>query len=166
MARGFGEKVKQYINKMFLFGCFMKFRKARRDDTPKMFEIIKINSPMYPRKIVLQELNEMFSDSLIKPIYILAEERGEILAFGGFIYSWVDNNVFNIFWVNVDSKHQGRGIGSKLMKEIIRRIKKAKNPEAKLITLSCKLPNFYEKLGFKKMGEKYDRNYVLMSLKI
>jgi len=144
----------------------MKFRKARKEDVPRMFEIININSPKYPRNIVFQEINEMFSKSLIKPTYILAEKKGKILAFGGYIYSWVDNNVFNVFWINVDSKYHGNGFGSELIKELITRIKKAKNPKAKLITLSCKIPSFYEKFGFEKIGEKYDRDYVLMGKKI
>jgi len=144
----------------------MKFRKARKEDILQMFEIIKINSPKYPRKIALQELNEMFSKSLVKPIYIIAEEKGKILAFGGYIYSWADNNIFNIFWISVDSKYHGKGFGSELIQELITRIKKAKNPEAKLITLSCNIPSFYEKFGFEKIGKKYKRDYVLMGKKI
>ena len=59
----------------------MKFRKAKKEDIPEMFEILKINSQKYPKKLAFQELNEMFSDSLFKPSYIVAEEKGEIIAF-------------------------------------------------------------------------------------
>ncbi len=144
----------------------MKFRKARKEYIPQMVELIKTNSPKYPQNIVLQELNEMFSNSLVKPTYIIGEEKGKILAFGGYIYSWADNNIFNIFWVNVDSKYHGKGIGAELIKELIARIKKSKNPKAKLITLSCKIPSFYSKFGFKEITQKYDRDYVLMGMKI
>ena len=144
----------------------MRFRKAKKGDISKMFEILKINSPKYPKKLAFQELNEMFSKSLLKPTYIVAEDKKEILAFGGFISSWIDNMVFNIFWVNTNPKYKSQGVGSKLMKDLIDRIKKTKNIKAKMILISTKIPNFYKKFGFKKVTSKYDGDYILMSLNL
>ena len=144
----------------------MKFRKAKKEDISKMFEILKINSAKYPKKLAFQELNEMFSKSLLKPTYIVAEDKKEILAFGGFISSWIDNMVFNIFWVNTNPKYKSQGVGSKLMKDLIDRIKKTKNIKAKMILISTKIPNFYKKFGFKKVTSKYDGDYILMSLNL
>ena len=144
----------------------MRFRKAKKEDIYKMFEILKINSPKYPKKLAFQELNEMFSKSLLKPTYIVAVDKKEILAFGGFISSWIDNLVFSIFWVNTDSKYQGQGIGPKLINDLIDRIKKIKEVKAKMILISTKIPNFYKKFGFKKLTYKYDQNYILMSLNL
>ncbi len=144
----------------------MKFRKAKKEDVSKMFEILKINSPKYPKKLALQELNEMFSNSLIKPIYIVAEDKKEVLGFGGFIPSWIDNMIFSIFWVNINPKYKSQGIGSKLMRDLINRINKTKNVKAKMILISTKIPIFYKKFGFKKITAKYDRDYVLMSLNL
>ncbi|MEN7982085.1 MAG: GNAT family N-acetyltransferase [Nanoarchaeota archaeon] len=144
----------------------MKFRKARKKDVPEMFEILKINSSEYPKKLALQELNEMFSKSLLKPNYIVVEDKKEILGFGGFIPSWIDNMVFNIFWVNINPKYKNQGIGSKLMNDLISRIKKIKNIKAKMILISTKIPIFYKKFGFKIITHKYDGDYVLMSLNL
>ena len=74
----------------------MKIRKARKKDIPQMLEIIKSNNPKYPKKLALKEIQEMFSKSMLKPTYIVAEDKNEILGFGGFISSWVDNMVFKI----------------------------------------------------------------------
>ena len=144
----------------------MRFRKAKKEDISKMFEILKINSPKYPKKLAFQELNEMFSKSLLKPNYIVAEDKKEILAFGGFIPSWIDNRVFNLFWVNTNPRYKSQGIGSKLIDDLIGRIKKEKNIKAKMILISTKIPNFYKKFGFKKLTSKYDQNYILMSLNL
>lgn len=144
----------------------MRFRKAKKEDISKMFEILKVNSPKYPKKLAFQELNEMFSKSLLKPTYIVAEDKKEILAFGGFIPSWIDNMVFNLFWVNTNPNYKSKGIGSKLMKDLIDRIKKRKNIKTKMILISTKIPNFYKKFGFKKLSSKYDQNYLLMSLNL
>ena len=131
-----------------------------------MFEILKINSPKYPKKLAFQELNEMFSKSLIKPTYIVAENKKEILGFGGFIPSWIDNRVFNIFWVNTNPKYKNQGIGFKLMTDLINRIKKTRNINVKMILISTRIPLFYKKFGFKKVTSKYDRDYILMSRNI
>ena len=84
----------------------MKFRKAKKKDIPEMFNILRINNPKYPKTLALRELNEMFSNALIKPTYIIAEHKNKILAFGGFIPSWIDNMIFNIFWVNTNHTHK------------------------------------------------------------
>jgi len=141
----------------------MEFRKAKKEDVPKMFEILKINSPKYPKKLAFQELNEMFSKSLFKPTYIIAEDKNEIITFGGFIPSWIDNMVFNIFWVNTNPKYKNQGVGSELIKNLINRIKQTKNIKVKMILLSTKIPRFYKKFGFKKVISKYDGDYTLMS---
>ena len=144
----------------------MRFRKAKKEDISKMFEILKINNPKYPKKLAFQELNEMFSKSLIKPTYIVVEDKKEILAFGGFIPSWVDNMVFNIFWVNTNPKYKNQGVGSRLTEDLINRIKKTKNIKAKMILISTKIPSFYKKFGFKKITSKYDKDYIIMSLNL
>ena len=141
----------------------MRFRKAKKEDISKMFEILKINSPKYPKKLAFQELNEMFSKSLLKPTYIVAEEKKGILAFGGFIRSWVDNLVVNFFWLNVHPNHMNKGIGSKLVNNLIKRIRNPKEkPLSKIITISTKIPSFFERFGFKTIKRQYDRDYDLM----
>ncbi|MEA3248671.1 MAG: GNAT family N-acetyltransferase [Nanoarchaeota archaeon] len=143
----------------------MKITKALKKDIPEMLEIIKINSPEYSKNLALKELNEMFSKSLYKPTYITIKEKNKILAFGGMINSWADNLMFNIFWVNTHPKYQKKGIGTKLIKALIREIKKRK-PTPKLITLATDNYPFYQKFGFKKSIIDYHKKYFLMSLKI
>lgn len=145
----------------------MKIRKATLKDIPRMFEIIKINNPKYPKKLAFQELNEMFSDSLLKPTYIVVEDKGKIVAFNGYIRSWVDNLVVNFFWLNTHPKHMNKGIGSKLMNNLIKRIKDSKEkPRAKIIIISTKIPSFFKRFGFKTIKRKYDKDYDLMGLKL
>jgi len=131
-----------------------------------MFEILKMNSPKYPKKLAFQELNEMISKSLIKPTYIVAEDKEEIIAFGGFIPSWIDNMVFSIFWVNTNPAHKNKGVGSKLIENLINRIRETKSIKAKMILISTKIPVFYKKFGFKRVTPKYDGDYRIMSLNL
>ncbi|MCH7850210.1 MAG: GNAT family N-acetyltransferase [Nanoarchaeota archaeon] len=140
----------------------MNIRKAKKSDINSMHQIIKINSPRYPKKLALQELNEMFSDSLHSPTFIVVEDKNEIRAFGGFSRSGADDMICDIFWINTNLEYSGKGFGRKLMEDIINRIKKEKSPKVKMAMLCTKIPNYFKKLGFEKLGKKYDRDYILM----
>ena len=107
----------------------MKIRKATKKDISQMLEIIKINSPKYPQREAKKEINEMFSKSLNKPNYVIIKEKKELLGFGGFSSSWIDNMIYSIFWINVNPKYKNKNIGTKIIKDIIKRIKKIKNPK-------------------------------------
>lgn len=145
----------------------MKFRKARKKDISQMFEIIKMNNKTYPKKLALRELNEMFSDSLLRPTYIVAEDKGKIVAFNGYIRSWVDNLVMNFFWLNTHKDYMRKGVGFKLVNDLIKRIRDPKEkPRAKIITISTKIPSFFKKFGFKTIRRHYDRDYDLMVLNV
>jgi len=145
----------------------MKFRKARKKDVSQMFKIIKMNNKTYPKKLALRELNEMFSDSLLKPTYIVVEDKGKIVAFNGYIRSWVDNLVVNFFWLNTHRDYIQRGIGFKLVSDLIKRIRDPKEkPRAKIIIISTRLPSYFKKLGFKTIRKHYDRDYDLMALNV
>ena len=145
----------------------MKIRKATKKDIQQMVEIIKINSPRYPMEIAKKEITEMFSQSLRKPTYLVIENNKKIVAFGGFIRSWIDDMIFNIFWVNANPQYKNKGFGTKLIKGLINEIKNIREkPKAKMIIISTKIPSFYKKFGFKTIINKYDREYVLMKKKL
>jgi len=145
----------------------LKIRKAVKGDIKQIFEIMKSNNPKYPLKQVKNEIKEMFSKSLIKPTYFVVEEKGKLIGCGGFSRSWADYTIFNLFWINISKEHQGKGIGTKLIKEIIKTIKNIKEkPSAKMITLSTNNQKFYKRFGFKKLGKEYDKDYVLMGKRL
>ena len=144
----------------------MKIRKATKRDIPQMMKIINLNNSFYKKDLAKKELIEMFSKSLLKPTYIVVEVKGKVVAFNGFIPSWVDNNVYNLFWANTHPVYMGQGLQSKLINDIFKRLKQIKNPKAKMILISTKIPNYFKKLGFRKIGIKYDRDYLLMQKKL
>ena len=141
----------------------MKIRKATLKDIKQMLKVIRLNSPKYPKTLAEKEIKEMFSRSLHKPAYLVIEDNREIVAFGGFIRSWIDDMVFNIFWVNTNPQHKNKGFGTKLIEGLIDEIRNIKEkPRAKMIVMSTKIPSFYKKFGFKALTNKYDGDYILM----
>lgn len=139
----------------------MKIKRAKPSDMNQILEIIKSNSPNYPINHAKKEIKEMFSDSLIKPVYFVAEENKKIVGVGGFSRSWSDMEITNIFWINVLPEFQGKGIGKKIIEKIIREIGKLIKPGIKMIVLSSNKPKFWRRFGFKKLN-KYDGDYWLM----
>jgi N-acetylglutamate synthase-like GNAT family acetyltransferase len=110
------------------------------------------------------EMEAMFKNYTVKPQYVIAEDKGEILGFAGYIQSWMDYNIYNIFWVNVAPAYQRKGVGSALVEKIINTIKK-KN--ASMILLTTSKPKFYsKKFKFKTLSKFNDDKYNLMSLKL
>ena len=75
----------------------------------------------------------MFGKGSVCPSYIVAEEKGKIIGFAGYMVSGIDYAIYQIFWVNVTPSRQRQGIGKMLMKKVISGIKKDK--KAKLIIL-------------------------------
>jgi len=147
-------------------GDIMKIRKATKKDISAMVSIIKLNSPNYPVAHAKKEMNEMFGAALQKPTYIVAEKEKKVVGFGGFISSWIDNMIYDMFWISIHPDYKGISIGTKIINEIIASVKKERKPLPKMIVISTKIPKYYKKFGFKKLSNKYDGDYILMGLEI
>lgn len=114
--------------------------------------------------MAFNEMQASFMNYPIKPVYITAEERGEIIGIAGYIQSWMDYNIYEIFWVNVSPDYQGQGIGSALVNKVISIIKR-KRP--KMILLVTDNPKFYaNKFNFKLLSKCKNDTYTLMALRL
>lgn len=144
----------------------MKLRLLQKKDIKSASEIVGKNYSKKWQRTSALELSSMFSNSAIKPEYWVMEDKGEIIGFAGYTQSWMDYNVYQIFWVNVSPENQKQGIGKKLVGKIISEIKKKRCPY--LIQLTATLPNskyYAEHFGFniiQHLGPK--PYYYLMSL--
>jgi len=145
----------------------MKIRLLKKTEISKCAEIVRKNYSKKWEKTSAAELKSMFSNSAANPIYYVAEEDNKIIGFIGFIQSWMDYNIYQIFWVNVDPSKQRQGVGKKLVAKVISEIKKKKN--AALIQLSATLPNskyYAQHFGFKTMELFGPELHHLMTLSI
>lgn len=131
----------------------MKIRYLKEDEIDQCVEIVCKNYNRSDGHWARKEINEMFKDKFNYPNVIAAIEKGKILGFALYAFSWMSDNVVELFWLNVDPEYQNKGIGKKLINEMVKRLKRI--PEGKykptILLFSCtfKLHTFYEKLGFK-----------------
>lgn len=143
----------------------MKLRQLKREDIISCSKIVEQNySEKYANNSIL-EMNEMFSNSVIKPKYIVAEENDEILGFGGYIQSFMDYQVYQIFWINVKPDFQRRSIGTKIVKKIIDEIKDicGEDKKARIIQLTTTKEDFYDKkFNFIKVADLGEDEYLMI----
>lgn len=142
----------------------MKLRALKPSDIKKASKVVGENYSKKDEDLSYKEMEAMFKNYVLKPQYIIAEEKGEIVGLAGYIQSWMDYNVYNIFWVNVSPSRQREGIGSALIQKIIKTIKRKK---AAMILLTTSKPKFYsKKFNFKTLSKFKNRKYDLMVLKL
>jgi len=114
------------------------------------------------------EMAAMFGNSPIRPAYLVAECSGTVLGVAGFIQSWMDYHVYNIFWVNVDPDHQRKGIGKRLVGSVIERITSETGrgtPYSILLTSTS--PDYYAThFGFKVLDTLGPKKNSLMGLRL
>lgn len=144
----------------------MIIRPIKKSEVKEAAIIAGLNWEREDMKIASREINAMFESKVIPPKYLVAEEKNKVIGLAGYSQSWIDYQIYNIFWVNVHPSHQGKGIGSKLILNAIKEIKKNKGDnKARLIILSTNKPKFYTRFGFKILSNPYDK-YFLMGLKL
>src|SRR5688572_9552891 len=144
----------------------MKIRLLKKSDIKQASAIVGKNYSKKWEKVVASELLEMFGESVMRPNYIVAEEKGTVLGFAGYMQSWMDYEIYLIFWVNVIPEKHKQGVGKKLVAETIRRIKSKKS--ARLILLTATPPNaryYKQKFGFQSL-QTFSKGDHLMSLKL
>jgi ribosomal protein S18 acetylase RimI-like enzyme len=108
----------------------------------------------------------MFTKGPVRPVYFVAEEEGKVLGLAGYVQSWMDWDVYEIFWVNVLPGRQRQGIGKELTEKIISEIRKKK--DASLILLSATPINakyYKDNFNFKVIGPS-SKGYSLMGLSL
>ena len=144
----------------------MKIRFIKKREIGQASRIVGQNYSRAYERSSKKEMMAMFTQKTMPPKYIVAEEKGRIVGLVGYVQSWMDYGVFCIFWVNVEKKHQGKGIGYTLVKKAIEKIKNIRDkkdpPRLILLTATSANSRFYgKKFGFERLAEFKDGNYLM-----
>lgn len=120
------------------------------------YYILNTNITFEVEEIDTNEMKNRIEKKLGKEPWIIYEEDGKVLGYA-YIGEWRSRAAFrNTKEVSIylDSNEKGKGIGSKLLKELI---KLAKEYKVHTLMAGITIPNEYsiglhEKFGFKKVG--------------
>ncbi|MBU3904895.1 MAG: GNAT family N-acetyltransferase [Nanoarchaeota archaeon] len=141
----------------------MKIRLVKEKEINTLCKMIRLNYSKEYEKRAKAEIKAMFKNYTAKPQYLAAEIEGKIVGFAGYIQSWMDWHFYNIFWVNVHPDYQHKGIGTALVKEIIKILKTKKGEDkAEFILLTTTSPGFYIRLGFKVIQKSGKKNCFMI----
>ena len=145
----------------------MKIRRIRKVDIPDVTKIIARNYSQKSASNAREEISGTFSRDPYRPRFIVCEKEGRIRGFGGYSQSRINYHIYEIFWLNVDPQYQNRGMGTKMMRELISQIKSKKGEysAASIILLTSTNPNYFSKrFGFKTLQKSRGEKGHLMSL--
>lgn len=148
------------------------YRPAEKQDLPKIETIIKkAYNPLaevLSRKPGAMEntFQKIEKDLLFQNLFVILGERNEII--GTFSIKKINDNLMKLYHFAIEQKFQNQGIGTKILKDIMKEII-TKLPEIAKIELEIyekipRLSHFYTQLGFDKKGEKIIRGVRIIIL--
>jgi N-acetylglutamate synthase-like GNAT family acetyltransferase len=147
----------------------MEIRQMQQHEIRAAARIIGRNYSLRYERNAISEMGAMYNNPIIPPKYFVAVEKEKIIGCGAYIQSWMDYNVYNIFWINVDPKYQNRGVGTKLVNRIISDIKAQRglDKRAEVVLLTTNKPEFYKRrFGFETLMQFERDTYDLMYLRL
>lgn len=117
-------------------------------DVPGALVIAKEGWDRATAQVVEPDFQEMFSARAYRPFYYVAElfSDDHIIGIAGYSSSLLYWGIYEIFWVGVAKKWQGKGLGKKLVTTVLEDIE----PIADAILLVTDKPKFYHPFGFKE----------------
>jgi len=133
----------------------MKIRPLQKKDIPQAAEIVRLNYSKKFVRPVLIELKAAFKNKIYPPKYVIVEDKGKVIGFAGYMPAWMDYGIYEIFWINITPKEQGKGIGKKLVKAVLGIIKKK---GVNTILLTTRYPKFYSNHFSFKTISRFGRN--------
>jgi ribosomal-protein-alanine N-acetyltransferase len=120
-------------------------RPYNHQDKGKLIELLQLNTPAYFDPI--EEKDFVYYLDNHSGNYFVVEEDDSILGSGGFNFS-EDRKMVRISWDIIHPAAQGKGLGSKLTKYRIDKIKEHPEVEIIMVRTSQLVFPFYEKFGF------------------
>jgi len=146
----------------------MKFRQLRKNEVISASKIVGQNYFSRYERASLEDFRAMFGKQWIRPQYRVIEAKKKPIAVAGFIASVMDYHTYELFWVNVAPEYQRRGIGTKLVAQVLSEIKKirGKDKQAYLVLLGTTKPAFYGQFKFRTLLRFNKRKHYLMALSL
>jgi N-acetylglutamate synthase-like GNAT family acetyltransferase len=138
----------------------MRIRKFKKEDARKVSDLIRkclreVNSKDYSKKVIDFMISHFSPKTIIanseKRKIFVAVEKEKIIGTA----SIHDDVILTVF---VNPKIHGKGIGRKLMMKVENEAKKNGFKSVKLPS-SITAIDFYKKLGYKKVKEKFEENF-------
>lgn len=130
-------------------------RKAIPQDLPALKSVLD-SSELFPSEMLDEMIANFFNDENSSDFWFTTVQNNTPISIAYCAPEQMTEGTFNLYAIAVDKKHQGKGIGSEMMRFIEDRLQK--NNERILLvetsgTADFELTrNFYQKIGYKQQA--------------
>lgn len=128
-------------------------RTFKETDIPLILEMFRLNTPKYFSPDEEKELEKYLKTE--RELYYVLEENEKLVGCGGINFK-PDKTEAIISWDIFHPDHQGKGLGSSLLKHRIDKIHTFKEVKRIIVRTSQVVFLFYEKNGFQLLAVKKD----------
>lgn len=114
------------------------------------------------------EFEAMFANAVWRPLFYVAEQDDVIVGMAGYIASWLDYGIYEMFWHCVLPRARRQGIGESLVRRRLADL----TPLADIVMIDTSAPAYYAKhFGFEfvasapSAGSFGDHHIMMLKLK-
>jgi ribosomal protein S18 acetylase RimI-like enzyme len=151
----------------------MIIRSLKKSEIPSAVEIVRRNHSWTDALWAKKELLSIFIPAKHKLNYsdaLCAVLDRRLVGFLVYSWSWVDNNVAELYWLNVIPEYHYQGIGRLLVSKLIARLRgipesNKYKPTLLISSRKWNVMNRYKDLGFKKIIA-ISKDNVLVGVKL
>jgi predicted GNAT family N-acyltransferase len=130
---------------------------AEIDESESLIEFLcKITGENH-RKLAIQYVEAMHSNFFRKPTFVIAKQEEEIIGCASFTEEFFTVNVWDISWVCVRENFRNKGIGKKIIVEVLSQIRrKISSPVTVILDTYPNKTGLYDNTGFKFLGHDHE----------
>jgi ribosomal protein S18 acetylase RimI-like enzyme len=120
-----------------------------------LYDIFNKMSGVFPQYAILNFIHENREEKVLermeksKMVYLAAKEGDNVV---GMAHGYIYGGIFYLIWIGVEERLRGSGLGTKLLKELERRIRKRCHKIHLISAVDLGVLSFYKKNGYSCEG--------------
>jgi predicted N-acetyltransferase YhbS len=147
---------------MKLDSPFIKLREPHYAEMPRCRDLVQQTWGDDAAERCVEQFIEYFKGGKYAPVFIVAvDDRDDVIGFAAYHRTMLMNGSFELIWIVIDEKWQGKGVGETLTNY---RIAEIAGREGQFIQLVTQKPYYFMKFGFFKLHHLGNDWYLMLKL--
>ena len=141
---------------------FIQIRKAQYAEMRACCDLAHHNWDRATADRCREQFVDYFIGGQYAPIFLVAlNDRDDVIGFAAYRRSMLMKGAFELIWLAVDEKYQGREIGKQLTEW---RLFEIEAHDGQMILLMTQKPDYFSKFGFFKLHHTGNEWYLMLKL--
>ena len=130
---------------------------AERHESKFLIEFLCNITGENHRKLATQYVEAIHSNFFRKPCFVIAKHHEEIIGCASYTEEFFTVNVWGISWVCVREDFRNKGIGKRIIEEVLSQIRgKISSPVTVILDTYPNKTGLYDNAGFKFLGHDHE----------